>query len=92
MKTLRPKTEQLWFGTVTEGKQLLLTAEINGKSLDIVSIFADDKDESQWVQIESHGQLIQIPITVLESMIKDAKDGVRSEKWYEENVYSKIES
>ena len=86
-KTIRPKTELLWFITVDDGKKLLINAEIDGISYDLITITADDKDESLWFEVEVAGSIVQIPIEQIKKAITSASGEIHSESWYEKNVY-----
>ena len=70
MKIIRPKVELQKLGTVDEGKQLELSAEIDNEILQLITIKADDKDESLWFEIYEGNKAIQIPIKKLEEVIK----------------------
>ena len=87
MKKIRPKTELLWFGTVDDGKKLIINSIIDDLSHDLVTISADDKDESLWFEIVVEGKIVQIPLDQVKEAIESAKGKVHSESWYEHNVY-----
>ena len=57
----------------------------DGYSHDLVRVFADDIDESLWVEIYVHDKAVQFPISQLVDIAKLASDGVHSESWYERN-------
>ena len=85
----RPEVELLWCGTVDEGKQLELSATINGVGHALATIVADDKDESLWFEVYVNGECVQIPLSVIEKILTLAHGEVHSETWYVENVYPK---
>ncbi|MCL6416910.1 hypothetical protein MIB92_14710 [Aestuariirhabdus sp. Z084] len=87
MKKIRPETELLWFGTVDDGKKLVINSTIDNLSWDLVTISADDKDESLWFEIELDGKIVQIPLDQVKKAIESAPGEVHSESWYENNVY-----
>jgi hypothetical protein len=89
MEILRPTTELLWFGTVDDGKKLLVNATLDGKSYDLATIVADDEDESLWFEIYVGEKIVQIPLHVIQKAIESAPGEVHSESWYENNIYSK---
>ncbi len=89
MEILRLTTELLWFGTVDDGKKLLVNATLDGKSYDLATIVADDKDESLWFEIYVGEKIVQIPLHVIQKAIESASGEVHSESWYEKNIYSK---
>lgn len=89
MDIIRPTTELLWFGTVDDGKKLLLNANLDGKSYDLVTIVADDEDESLWFEIYVDEKIVQIPFHLVQKAIELAPGEVHSESWYEKNIYNK---
>ena len=88
MNIIRPKAELLSFGTVDDGKKLLINTVINGKSNDIVTITADDSDESLWFEIVVEDKIVQLPLELVKRAIELAPEDVHSETWYEKNVYN----
>jgi hypothetical protein len=90
MKIIKPKTEILYLGTVDQGKQLAINFSDSTTSYDVLTILADDKDESLWIELEVGNSLVQIPIEIVERAIKLAREDVHSESWYEKNVYNKF--
>lgn len=89
MKIIRPNTEIRRFGTADEGKKLLINADIEGVSYDLVTICADNEDESLWFEIVVNDNLVQIPLSVVREAIESASGEAHSESWYEKNVYPK---
>ena len=87
MKVTRPKAELIWFGTVDDGKKLVINTKDGDLSHDLVTITADDNDESLWFEIEQNGQLVQIPLAIVKDALELAGE-VHSETWYEKNVYN----
>ena len=84
MKTVvRPSLQRIWASPVGEGFQLELTATLNGLVHQVVTIVADKKDESIWVQIEAGDFLVEVPISVLRGVLDDAVGQVHSEVWYD---------
>lgn len=88
MKKIKPKAELLWFGTVDDGKKLVINSTFDNLSWDLATISADDKDESLWFEIEVNGKIVQIPLELVKMAIESAPGEVHSESWYEQNVYS----
>ena len=92
MKTIKPKIEFLWLGTVDEGKQLEINAEVAGQSTSLATIVAEDKDESLWFEIYVDENAVRIPLSTIQEALEAAKTEVHSETWYEDNVYPDIEN
>jgi hypothetical protein len=90
-RILRPEIVTQWLGTVSEGKQLELFSEIDGIGHSLVTIVADDSDESLWVEIYIGENIVQIPLELIRNTIESASGEVHSETWYEKNVYSQRE-
>ena len=88
MKVTRPKTELIWFSTVEDGKKLVINTNDGDLSHDLVTITADDTDESLWFEIMQNDQLVQIPLAVIKEALEVAAGEVHSETWYEKNVYN----
>lgn len=88
MKVIRPKTELIWFSTVEDGKKLVINTNDGNLSHDLVTITADDTDESLWFEIMQNDQLVQIPLTVIKEALEVAAGEVHSEIWFEKNVYN----
>jgi hypothetical protein len=87
MKTVvRPPLQRIWASPVGEGFQLELTATLKGLVHQVVTIVADEKDESLWAQIESGDYLVQIPASVLQDVLNDAVGQVHSEVWYDRQL------
>ncbi len=53
----------------------------------LYKIYADEKSETQYIEVISKDSMVQIPISCLKEMISDAEKGVHSETWYDENVF-----
>jgi hypothetical protein len=88
MKIIRPEAELLSFGTVDDGKKLLINSVIDGISNDLITITADDNDESLWFEIVVENNIVQIPFELVKRAIERAPDDVHSETWYEKNIYN----
>lgn len=90
-QAIRPDTCLQWLGTVDEGKQLELYTEIEGVGHILMTVLADDSDESLWLEFVSGKHVVQIPLLKIIEMLKAAPNEVHSEAWYENNVYPNIE-
>lgn len=86
---VRPEVRLQWVGTVDAGKQLELFADIAGIGHTLLTVVADDSDESLWLEFEAGQHLVQVPVARIVEMLEAAPGEVRSETWYEKNVYSK---
>ena len=89
MKVIRPETELIWLGTVDDGRKLVINTNNGNLSDDLITITADDSDESLWFEIVQNDQVVQIPLAVIKEALEIASE-VHSESWYEKNVYSKL--
>lgn len=88
-ETLRPKIRVDWVGTVDQGRRLEISAEFNNTAYELISVVADEMDESLWFEFFIAGKCVQVPYAVLVDAVNVAPDGVHSEAWYEKHVYSK---
>lgn len=89
---IRPEVRLQWFNTVDAGRQLELFADIDGIGHSLMTVVADDLDESLWIEFEAGHHLVQVPIARIAEMLATAPGEVRPETWYEKNVYSKLEN
>lgn len=87
MQTIRPPITLNWLGTVSQGKQLELEATTDTENLILAMIVADEADESLWLELYIDNQAVQIPLETISKAIEAAKQDVRSEAWYEKNIY-----
>jgi hypothetical protein len=58
-------------------------------SYPLLKILAADSDERQYLQFYADGNVIEIPISMLKRMFVLAEEDVRSEAWFENNVFNK---
>ena len=63
-----------------------ISATINGLLHQLVTVVADDQDESLWAQVSSGGTEVQIPLAVLRDALDAAVGQVHSESWYDEQL------
>ncbi len=89
-KIIRPTIQLRWFATVDQGKQLELITTIDEVEYILATILADDKDESLWFEVCVDDKIIQIPIEKVKEALDAAPSEVRSETWYEQNIYPNI--
>ena len=73
------------------GNMMALSADIDGVVWDLVTVVADDKDESLWVQVYVGETLVQMPIKIVQAMLNRARKEVHSETWFERNIFSKTD-
>ncbi|MBL4774131.1 MAG: hypothetical protein JKX98_11255 [Alcanivoracaceae bacterium] len=98
MKKFSPiKTTCQWFASVDEGKQLeIVEVDNDGKLISdsadpLMSFFKNDSDELH-LEFNTDKGVIQIPTKNILEAIALAEKDCNSEKWYEDNVYPKIDS
>ena len=84
-KILRPELRSDWSSVVDGGMQLEISATINGLVHQLVTIIADEQDESLWVQVYVNDVAVQIPIETLREALYAAVGEVHSESWYDKN-------
>ena len=99
MKTLNPVRIKLqWFGSVDEGRQLeLLAADDDGNLLSdlcdpLITLLKDDKNEELHVELYTHKGTVRISAKDLKGALAVAEEEAHSEQWYEDNVYSKMDT
>jgi len=85
-KVVRPPLQRSWTSPVGEGFQLELRTTLKGLIHQVVTIVADEKDESLWAQIESGEFLVQVPISLLRDVLDEAVGEVHSEAWYDRQL------
>lgn len=89
---IRPETVLQWLGTVDAGRRLELFADIQGIGHALMTVVADEADESLWLEFEAGEHLVQVPVSRILEMLEAAPGEVLPESWYEKNVYSKLEN
>lgn len=87
-KTIRPVIQSDWLATVDNGMQLEISTAVKGIRHPLLTIIADDKDESLWVEIGVGETVVQIPFELIQSTLNAAVDQVHSESWYDKNLPS----
>ena len=88
-ETLRPKIRVDWVATPDQGRRLEISAESKGTAYELLSVVADEVDESLWIEFFVEGKCVQIPYSVLVDAVNIAPSGVHSEVWYEKHIYPK---
>jgi hypothetical protein len=99
MKIFNPARIKLqWFGSVDEGRQLeLLSVDEAGvprqdHCYPLLTLLKDDRNEELHVEIYTDKGQIQIKAKDLIDAIALAERETHSEQWYEDNVYSKMDT
>lgn len=69
-----------------------MVADIVGIGHSLHTVEDDDYDESLWLEFEAGQHLVQVLVACIMEMLEVASGEVRSETWYEKNVYSKSEN
>jgi len=88
-----PKLEPQWFDAEGRGKRLMLVAcDMDGRELEehsypFATVMANETTEELVLELYMDNVSIQVPLTELENAFRKAKNGVHSERWYEENTF-----
>ena len=85
-KFTRPELRTDWASLVDGGMRLEISATIDGLGHQLVTILADEQDESLWVQVYVGEVAVQIPAALLRQALDDAVGEVHSENWYDRNM------
>jgi len=78
---IRPEVRLQWVGSVATGKQFELFAGIAGIGHSLLTVAADDSDESLWLEFDAGQHIVQIPVARIVEMLEAAPGDVRSETW-----------
>ena len=90
--TIRPEIRLARLSGPDHGNKMELAAEIDGAIWnELITVVADDRDESLWVQVHVGETLVQMPLQIVQVLLDRAKKEVHSETWFEQNVFSKID-
>ncbi len=54
----------------------------------LMKVYADEKTEKHYLEISTSNELVQIPVESIESFLQYAKEQVRSESWFDKNVFN----
>ena len=74
------------------GMSLELYIESKGGEIDqaidypLLKIIAEDSDETQYLEFNCNGVMIQLPTEKIKEFLLAAEEDVHSEAWYERNV------
>ncbi len=76
------------------GMSLELYIESRGGEIDqsidypLFKIIAEDNDETQFLEFNCNGVLIQLPTEKVKEFLLAAEEDVHSEAWYDRNVFN----
>ncbi|PPT98970.1 hypothetical protein [Xanthomonas arboricola] len=79
---LRPPLSRLWSPDQDGGMSLQLSANIEGGEHAVLTVLADSRDESLWVELQANGAQVQIPLAVLRQLLEVAAEEVHSADWF----------
>lgn len=86
LKTYRTPTELLVVaGSSPDGRKLDIFTTADDLGYRLLTIFADDADESLWVRIECGDNYFEMPIEVVRAALDAAPGVVVSEAWFNRN-------
>lgn len=91
MKKIRPDLEFRRLATVDKGKRLELGFEYDSSIHEAIVVFADEETGELFFEIECGGMLVEIPAEKIRHFLNAAETEVRSENWFDKNIYSKID-
>ncbi|WAT15627.1 hypothetical protein [Xanthomonas fragariae] len=81
-ETLRPPLSRVWSPEPDGGMSLQLSAGIDGREHEVLTVQADPHDESLWVVLHAGGRQVQIPLPVLRQVLEVAAEDVHSADWF----------
>ena len=58
----------------------------------LIVINADERDDSRRFQINLRDSSVSLPLEIVKDMIEAAEVDVHSERWFEQNVFNRIEN
>ena len=97
MKKINPVYTKLqWFSSVDQGRQLeVLAVDESGTLLPnhcypLITLLKDDMKEELHIELYTEKGTVQIRAKDLKEALALAEEDTHSEQWYEENVYSRI--
>jgi len=85
-KSIRPQIRQDWSSVVDGGMQLEISATVDGLGHQLLTILADEKDESLWVKVFAGDTPVQIPFALVLEALQAAVGEVHSETWHDKNL------
>ena len=86
MKAIRPDLHSDFAALLHGGMQYEISAEIDGRVQPLVTVVADDADESRWVRVQAGEAVVEIPLATLREALAAADAEVHSESWYQRNL------
>ena len=85
-QAIRPEIESLWCSVVDGGMQLELSTIIGNVRHPLLTVVAEDADESLWVEVYSGEVPVRIPLEAVRDALQAAVGQVHSETWYDKNL------
>ncbi|AOY61921.1 hypothetical protein NY99_08040 [Xanthomonas phaseoli pv. phaseoli] len=79
---LRPALSRLWSSEPDGGMSLQLSASIEGREHEVLTVLADPRDEVLWVAVQAGSTRVQIPLAVLRKALDVAAEDVHSAEWF----------
>jgi hypothetical protein len=79
---LRPPLSRLWSPDQDGGMALQLSARVEGREHAVLTVLADSRDESLWVELQADGTQVQIPLAVLRQLLEVATEEMHSADWF----------
>ncbi|WAW88028.1 hypothetical protein LPY96_05980 [Xanthomonas citri pv. malvacearum] len=79
---LRPALSRLWSSEPDGGMSLQLSASIEGREHEVLTVLADPRDEALWVAVQAGSTRVQIPLAVLRKALDVAVEDVHSAEWF----------
>ncbi|WAW96321.1 hypothetical protein LGM68_05245 [Xanthomonas citri pv. malvacearum] len=79
---LRPALSRLWSSEPDGGMSLQLSASIEGREHEVLTVLADPRDEALWVAVQAGSTRVQIPLAVLRKALDVASEDVHSAEWF----------
>ncbi|MBO9766309.1 MULTISPECIES: hypothetical protein [Xanthomonas] len=79
---LRPALSRLWSSEPDGGMSLQLSARIEGREHEVLTVLADPRDEALWVAVQAGSARVQIPLDVLRKALEVAAEEVHSAAWF----------
>ena len=66
--------------------QLEISATVDDLGHQLLTIVADETDESLWIKVFAGDTPVQIPFAVVQEALQAAAGEVHSESWYDKNL------
>ncbi|AMU97494.1 hypothetical protein [Xanthomonas citri] len=79
---LRPALSRLWSSEPDGGMSLQLSASIEGRQHEVMTVLGDPRDEALWVAVQAGSTRVQISLEVLRKALDVAAEDVHSAEWF----------